>query len=91
MLDLAWSEEAEADLEQILDYIAYDNPSAAVRLKAEIDRFIQAAVEFPDTFRVGRAPGTREIVAHPNYIVVYRVSETRLEVVAVFHARRQYP
>jgi plasmid stabilization system protein ParE len=42
-------------------------------------------------FRLGRVDGTREIVAHPNYIVVYRVVADRIEVTAVVHARRQYP
>ena len=35
--------------------------------------------------------GTRELVAHPNYVIVYRVSETTVEIVNVLHARQQYP
>lgn len=42
-------------------------------------------------FRVGRVAGTREIVAHPNYIVVYRVLSDHIDVVAVLHSRQQYP
>jgi plasmid stabilization system protein ParE len=42
-------------------------------------------------FRTGRLPGTREIVAHPNYIVVYRVLIDRIVVEAVIHARQKYP
>lgn len=37
------------------------------------------------------APGTRELVAHPNYLVVYQVGADAIEVVAVVHARQQYP
>ena len=33
----------------------------------------------------------REIVAHPNYIVLYRVAAERIEIVNVVHARQQYP
>ena len=33
-----------------------------------------------------RAPGLREIVAHPNYLVLYRI-----EVVAIVHSRREFP
>lgn len=35
-------------------------------------------------------PDTREIVAHPNYIVVYRVLPDRIQVVEVLHSRQQY-
>jgi len=36
-------------------------------------------------------PGTREIVAHPSYIVVYRVWDDRVEITNVIHAQRRYP
>jgi toxin ParE1/3/4 len=36
-------------------------------------------------------PGLREVVAHPNYVVLYRVAAACIEVVAVVHARRQFP
>ncbi|MHB1737256.1 MAG: type II toxin-antitoxin system RelE/ParE family toxin [Acidithiobacillus sp.] len=36
-------------------------------------------------------PGLREIVAHPNYIVLYRVTATCIEIVNVVHARREFP
>jgi toxin ParE1/3/4 len=47
--------------------------------------------EHPFLFRPGRVPGTRELVAHPNYIIVYRVLVDRVEIVSVLHARQLYP
>lgn len=41
--------------------------------------------------RIGRAPGTREIIAHPNYIVIYRVLPGVVEVLDVVHAGQEYP
>jgi len=38
-----------------------------------------------------RILGLREIVVHPNYIVLYRVAATCIEVVNVVHARREFP
>ena len=38
-----------------------------------------------------RKPGWREIVAHPNYLVFYRVLADRVQVEMVAHARQQYP
>ena len=41
--------------------------------------------------RSDRVSGLREIVAHPNYIILYRVAADRIEVVNVIHARRYFP
>jgi toxin ParE1/3/4 len=40
--------------------------------------------------RPGRDPGTREAVVHPNYLIIYRVGDV-IEILAVLHARQQYP
>jgi len=34
--------------------------------------------------------GTREMVVHPNYLVVYRVME-QVEILTVLHTRQEYP
>ena len=39
----------------------------------------------------GKVPGTREIVAHPNYIIIYQVSENTVDVLRVLHSRQQFP
>lgn len=33
---------------------------------------------------------TREIIAHPNYLVVYQITD-RIEIVSILHARQEYP
>jgi len=43
---------------------------------------IMPAAEHPHLFRTGRVAGTREIVAHPNYVLVYYVINDRIEVCA---------
>lgn len=91
MLDVQWTKDARTELTRILDYIAYDSESAAARLKQQFDQSIRVACEFPKGFKPGRTPGTREIVAHPNYIIVYRVLADRIDIMAVLHARREYP
>lgn len=42
-------------------------------------------------FREGRVADTREIIAHPNNIVVYNVTSEYLLVLSVLHARQQFP
>jgi toxin ParE1/3/4 len=91
VLLVAWSKGALRDLEGIVTYIAADKEAAAEHLRERIEQSVLPAAEHPYLFRPGKRSGTREIVAHPNYIVVYRILEDRIRVVAVVHTRRRYP
>ena len=91
MLPIFWRASARGDLREIVRYIAEESPQAARRMKSVIEDAILPAAEHPYLFRPGRVAGTREIVAHPNYIVVYRVAAERIEVTNVLHARQEYP
>lgn len=91
MLPIEWHPNARADLSAIIRYIADRNPSAARELKQQIESAIQPASAHPFIFRAGRVSGTREVIAHPNYLLVYRVTQSRVEVLAVLHSRQQYP
>ncbi|HFV9293995.1 TPA: type II toxin-antitoxin system RelE/ParE family toxin [Serratia fonticola] len=91
MLPIIWSQSARADLANIIRYIANENPFAARHIKTLIEGAIQPAAEHPYLFRAGRLPGTRELVAHPNYILVYRINTDRITVLSVLHARQAYP
>jgi addiction module RelE/StbE family toxin len=91
MLPVEWRAEASADLEDILSYIADRNESAAESLGEAIEQATSQLTQHPYLYRLGRADGTREIVVHPNYLVIYRVTSIAIEIVAVVHARQQYP
>ncbi|WP_435946823.1 type II toxin-antitoxin system RelE/ParE family toxin [Dryocola sp. BD586] len=75
----------------IISFIANENPFAARRIKKVIEEAILPVAEHPYLFRPGRVAGTREIVAHPNYLIVYRISATNITVLSVLHARQEYP
>ena len=81
-----WRPLARAQLSEILEY----NLVAASELYKNIEAAISALPQHPYLYRFGRVPGTREIVVHPNYLVVYRVTN-RIEIVTVLHARLEYP
>jgi toxin ParE1/3/4 len=91
VLKLFWRESALDDLGAIVEYIGQQNLAAAHKLQAQIEGSAEALPNHPYIYRVGRVPGTREAVVHPNYILVYRVGEFAVEVVNVLHSRRQYP
>jgi plasmid stabilization system protein ParE len=59
-------------------------------LGAAIRHTTKGIVENPYLYRPGRIDGTGEAVVHPNYILVYRITET-IEILAVLHARQRYP
>ena len=87
---IEWRPEARAELWQIIDYIGDRHLVAASELYQAIEAATSALPQHPYLYRFGRVPGTREIVVHPNYLVVYRVTD-RIEIVTVLHARREYP
>lgn len=92
MLPILWRASARDDLARIIRYVAAENPTAAKRLKDLLESCVLPTAEHPYLYRQSdRIPGMREIVAHPNYIVFYRVTTTRIEVVNVVHARREFP
>lgn len=91
MLNVVWLDEALSDLTQITSYISDRNPIASRSLNRLIVEQVDLLGEHPLLFRAGRVPGTREIVVHPNYIVVYRLTATAVEILNVLHARQAYP
>ncbi|WP_183443695.1 type II toxin-antitoxin system RelE/ParE family toxin [Pseudoduganella violacea] len=91
MLPILWRPEALADLSTILEYIAQRNPQAAANLYGDIDRIVTQLPYHPYLYRLGRVAGTRELVVHPNYLIVYSVTTTAIEIVTVIHTRQHYP
>jgi len=91
MLPIVWSEVALNDLDEIAAFIAQHDFNAAMRIQDRIEDSVKPTAMYPYMFRIGRLEGTREIVAHPNYIVVYRVLADMILVTGVVHARQQYP
>jgi toxin ParE1/3/4 len=92
LLPVLWRASARDDLAEIIRYIASESPPAARRMKRLLEEAVLPAAEHPYLYRHSeRAPGLREIVAHPNYVVLYHVTANRIEVVSVVHTRREFP
>lgn len=86
-----WRPVAREDFRAIISYIADRNPRAAEELRSRIENCIERISDHPYIYRPGRLSGTREAVVHPNYVLVYRVGDSAVEVLNVIHSRRQYP
>lgn len=83
---------AMADRNAIMNYIADDNPAAAVELDDEFEKKAELARQRSTLYRPGRMPGTREIVVRPNYVVVYHIEDEgdTVAVLRVLHAAQQW-
>jgi len=91
MQHVVWLETASQDLDEILGYIEDRNLLAALNLQESIECAVSQLPFHPYLYRLGRVPGTREMVVHPNYLVIYRVAVSAIEIINVLHARQQYP
>ena len=70
---------------------AADNPAAALALDELFSEKAGRLVDHPGLGRPGRVAGTRELVAHRNYILVYDLAGDLVRVLRVLHAARQWP
>ncbi|WP_165214314.1 type II toxin-antitoxin system RelE/ParE family toxin [Affinirhizobium pseudoryzae] len=89
---LFWSDAAVSDRDTIFDYIALDNPQAAIELDLKLSAAASRLLTFPQSGRCGRVERTRELplVGTP-YVIVYRVEEERVRVLRVLHGAQMWP
>lgn len=81
--------EASADLEEIADYIALDNPAAARRVLAALQAAMRKLAATPGLghLRLDLAPEPLRFWQVYSYLIVYR-PERPLQVARVLHAAR---
>lgn len=86
-----WVSTAERDRADIIDYISRDNPLAAIRMD---ELFAEAAGRLDGNPHLGRAgliPGTRELIPHESYRLVYEVRDNTVWILALVHTARMWP
>ncbi|EAO0165631.1 type II toxin-antitoxin system RelE/ParE family toxin [Salmonella enterica] len=90
-MKIVWRPMAEADRENIFDYIAQDTPRAALELDEDFKARVEIAARNPKLYKAGRVRGTREIVVRPNYVIVFGMEDESSTVIVlrVLHAAQQ--
>lgn len=78
------------DLSRQISFIAAKDKAAAARLRERIDGQVAKLADPKYPRRIGRKPGTYELVAHRNYIVVFEQSESYVLILGLLHARMSY-
>jgi addiction module RelE/StbE family toxin len=91
MRSLRWEADALRQFQDTIAYIAAHDLPAAESLAQDIAGRLELVLQFPDMGRKGRIAGSRELVVHPNYIVIYAVRETSVDVIRFLHSRQLYP
>ena len=90
-MNVLWAPQAEAERKAVVAYIAEDNLCAALEFGERIDALIERLAEFPRMGKPGRVAGTRELVAHGQYVLVYELFEKEIHILSLLHTARQYP
>ena len=87
---IIWSTQALQDVEEIFDYILEENPDAAWDTYDRIMEYITQLETYPGLGRIGRVPGTRELVVpKAPYLVPYRIIGDSLQILRVYHSARR--
>jgi toxin ParE1/3/4 len=90
---VVWTKAALRRLEDIRDYVAVDSPARAGALVRRLRARAKQLSEFPYSGHMLlelEAPWLREIL-EGSYRIIYRVSEQRIEIVAVVHTSQNPP
>ena len=86
---VVFTREASADLEDVLSYIAANNPSAAARAAARVDRTLSLIADFPGAGRLDQDTGTREwLITGLPLLVIYTIQTDVVEIIGLFHTSR---
>ena len=88
---LAWKPLALVDRQRSMEYIAADKPVAAIERDLVFESHADARLLHPTMYRAGHVKGTREIVVHPNYAMVYAITGKTISILRVLHAAQQWP
>ena len=84
---------AYQDLDDILDFIAKNNPSAALRVVDSLERKCQLLAQFP---QMGHArddllPGLRSFSTVAHYVIFYQLIADGIKILRVLHGARDFP
>ncbi|WP_336970808.1 type II toxin-antitoxin system RelE/ParE family toxin [Sphingobium aromaticiconvertens] len=91
-MKLVWSQRAAADRLDIFIWIAEDDPQAAATVDDRIEAAAGRLIDFPESGRIGRVEGTRELViARTPYVAPYQIVGNTVRILRVIHGARMWP
>lgn len=90
-MKVVWTPEAQQDREEIWDFIVLDNPQAAIRMDELFSNAVAKLADFPQPGQPGKISGTRELIPHESYRIVYEIQQETVWILALIHTAGQWP
>lgn len=90
-MKVLWATAAEQDRADIFDTISRENPLAAVRMDALFSESADRLAAHPNLGKRGLIHGTRELIPHQSYRLVYEVRDDAVWILALVHTARMWP
>lgn len=87
---ISWAKGARFARNALIEFIAQDNVLAAIEIDETITATSLRLAEFPLLGKNGRIAGTRELVVHEHYVLVYELENDSLTILMVLHTSRQW-
>jgi toxin ParE1/3/4 len=85
---------AEQDITEIIDYIAKDNPDAALKLIDKINVSIRRLKNFPEIGVVPKDSRLKNLGYHilvvDNYLIFYVILKEYIEIRRILHGKRKF-
>jgi len=90
-MNVRWMAAAKQDRANIIDYIATNSPHAALKMDQLFSDAVDLLAAHPQMGKIGKISGTREIIPHESYRLVYEIDDDTVWVLALVHTARQWP
>lgn len=91
-MNIIWTNLALHHLKTSYEFIHQHSPKTAHEIFHRIETTITHLERYPQIGKKGRLQGTRELII-PNtpFLLIYRVKEIHIEILAFLHGRRKWP
>ena len=90
-MKIIWTKEAAQDRADIWDYLHAVNPKAAIDMDNRFSVALSRLAQHPESGPAGIISGTRELIPHQSYRIVYEQGLDAIWILALVHTSRQWP
>ena len=90
-MKVIWASAAEQDRADIIEFISQDNPIASIVMDELFAEVALRLEQHPLLGKPGRISGTRELIPHANYRLIYEVKDNQIRILALVHTARLWP
>ena len=90
-MKVIWALSAEQDRADIIEFISLGNPIASIMIDELFAEVAMRLEQHPLLGKPGRISGTRELIPHANYRLIYEVQDDQVRILALVHTARLWP